>query len=123
LFSVKPAVERTGLSEILLGVDSVSPWKPIAVVSSGQKRLGVRVEFAAADFDAAASTVKLLAGRAGQTQWIEQKNLAVTGDGPTRTASGSIDAAQLEKGRYVLKVEHWRDGVLKASTAKAIEIR
>ncbi len=122
LFAVKPAAERTGLSDIFLGAGDSTPWRPVASPSPEHKRLGVRVELPSTDFDPASSTVKLLVGRPGQTQWIVQRNLTAKGEGPTRTASGAIDLSEFGKGRLLLKVEHWRGGVLKASTSKSFDI-
>jgi VWFA-related protein len=123
LFTVKRAVDRNALSDILFGADNTLPWKPIAAPAAGLKRLGVRVELAPSAAEADASSVKLLVGRAGRDTWMGQANLTMTGDGARRIASGAIDADQLAPGAYVLKVELWRNGTLAASTAKQFTIR
>lgn len=123
LFTVKPAAERSDLSEILFGVDNASPWKPIAALAPGQKRLGVRVELADAPATAGQDTVKLLIGRAGQNKWIGQADLTIAGGDARRTASGAINVSQLDKGAYVVKVEFWRNGAITAFTVKQFDVR
>ena len=123
LFTVKAANERSDLSEILLGVDNASPWRPIAVLAPGQKRLGVHVELSAASAAGASDAVRLLIGRAGQDKWLGQADLTITSDGTQRIASAAINVGQLDKGSYVVKVELRRNGATTAFTAKQFEIR
>lgn len=112
-----------GLSDILLGAENANPWIPIATVAPGQKRLGVRVELAAGASVSDKLSATLLIGLAGNPRWIGQADLTIAGEGAIRTASGAINIDQLQKGRYLLRVERRINGELTAVTAKAIDIR
>lgn len=122
LFSVKTGSDATGPSDIVFGVDNTSPWQAVTGPAPGQKRLGVRVELPAAG-SSRPTIVKLMVGRTSAAGWIEQKDLAVTGDGDTRSAAGAINTGQLTPGRYIARIELWRDGALTASTSKSFDVR
>jgi hypothetical protein len=51
------------------------------------------------------------------------KNLTITGDGAAKFAAGAINTGQLARGRYIARVEIWRDNALIASTGKMFDIR
>jgi hypothetical protein len=122
LFAVKAASERTALSDIVFGLDNTAPWQVVTGPVLGQKRLGLRVELGAAD-TRPSSVVKLMVGRTGGSEWIEQKDLTIRGEGGALSAAGAINISQLERGRYTARIELWRSGSMVGSTSKIFDIR
>ena len=126
-FTVDPqSAEGLRISDILLGAENSSPWRPIARVAAGQQRIGIRVDFTAGTIETlAAVTAHLRVGRMGQPGWLAEADLPISqveAEPLSLSARGAVNLAALPKGSYVLKVELRSGDAIVASTAKIVRV-